>query len=112
MTNQEKYKTAEERDKAFKASCIAQENCSQCPIKTSSIRCQFLWLEQEVSRLAPCPFCGGEARFVRMVEGQFGDEDNGFVKCLKCGIEQPCANTRSRAIAAWNRRTKKKGAAK
>lgn len=61
------------------------------------------------TELKPCPFCGGIARFVCTKEGQFGDEDDGFVRCLLCGIEQPCINTRSRAIAAWNRRNKTKG---
>ena len=52
--------------------------------------------------LKPCPFCGGEAKYME-IKDFFVSR---FVTCAKCGIETPrnCLN-RKDAIKRWNRRT-------
>jgi len=50
------------------------------------------------SKPLPCPFCGGEARYIGM--GSFGR----MVEC-PCGAELwPGARNEAKTIAAWNRR--------
>lgn len=45
MTNQEKYKTAKEREAAFLKFCNAQE-CVHCPLSNNDEDdCRYLWLE-------------------------------------------------------------------
>ena len=47
MTNEQKYKTAEERAKAFKKFCDNTQ-CSQCPYKGESrLVCPMYWLADE-----------------------------------------------------------------
>lgn len=45
MTNQEKYKTLEERAKAFGEFC--RFNCSNCQLRDSKCSCALVWLELE-----------------------------------------------------------------
>lgn len=52
MTNAEKFKTTEERDKAFGEFCKKVESCWVCPVgelryKRKLRKCCFLWLELE-----------------------------------------------------------------
>lgn len=50
MTNAEKYKTIEERSKAFNELCTSSENCERCPIRSplgSGLHCAFTWLEKD-----------------------------------------------------------------
>ena len=62
MTNEEKYKTAEERVKAFSMFCENQGKCASCPAFGRIGNCHFNWiaLEAEEEKPMPCPFCGGE----------------------------------------------------
>jgi len=61
------------------------------------------------TRLKPCPFCGGAAKFTDLgIEGDFEDWD---VECCDCGIimiapgeEDGCVTTKEEAAAVWNRR--------
>ena len=52
ITNEEKYKTAEERIKAFKKFCTSYKSCVDCPLKKllpiNYTGCKFFWLELEV----------------------------------------------------------------
>lgn len=49
-----------------------------------------------MTKLKPCPFCGGEAA----IEGiQYF-----IVKCTECGAETRGDKPKARAIAQWNRR--------
>ena len=52
-------------------------------------------------KLLPCPFCGGEARYMEIKDFFI----QRFVTCTKCGIETPrnCLN-RKDAIKRWNTR--------
>lgn len=47
MTNTEKYKTAKEREEAFRKFCGAS-GCNTCPVRQSEmISCRFAWLDLE-----------------------------------------------------------------
>lgn len=114
MTNEEKYKTPEERQEAFEAFCESQchDNmpCSKC-CKLRNYKgkasCEYLWLtlEAEEEPLA-CPFCGGDN--IDIFETDFGQYDEPYqfaVKCKSCGA-LVSAKDKDDAIAAWNRRAK------
>lgn len=53
-----------------------------------------------MDELKPCPFCGSLK--IEMIKIDCTNE--WFLRCEKCGIEQPLYNARSKAIKAWNRR--------
>lgn len=56
--------------------------------------------EMIVEELKPCPFCGGEARFVR------GDVFNSHsVQCMKCHCFSPSLWTKEECTKEWNTRT-------
>lgn len=44
MTNAEKYKTPEERSKAFDEYCLATK-CDECPCQIVPASCEYVWLE-------------------------------------------------------------------
>lgn len=101
MTNAEKYRTAEEQTKAFRAYCSARK-CTECPnydhITTRG--CGFAWLElEEKTPLHPCPFCGGEADVFRVGSSV-------FVSCRGCGATPYTTDTEDKAIELWNRRAR------
>ena len=104
MTNEEKYKTPEERNEAFSRFCGGANGCSPCPLgKTLPTRCHFSWLalEAEEEKPLPCPFCGGEC------VAHHDDERVGYaVFCLECKANSRAYTTKADAIAAWNRRVK------
>lgn len=110
MTNEEKYKTAEERQEAFCAFC-RPKMCYECPCykringnKRPHCILRWLALEAEGEKLMPCPFCGGEAEVFSSpyYHKRFA------VRCNdnRCDV-RPCteyAKDINDAIAAWNRR--------
>ena len=49
MTNQEKYKTTDERERAFIKFC-SESTCSTCPLDIPG-DCRYLWLELEALKL-------------------------------------------------------------
>lgn len=53
-----------------------------------------------MSKLKPCPFCGGKPQLVILdIDREY------FVECLKCKVEQGhCYKSAKNAIIAWNRR--------
>lgn len=55
--------------------------------------------------LKPCPFCGGDAKFVEMYVHK--DEIRGFVKCAKTKpcCEQSVIALKDYAVKRWNIRT-------
>lgn len=102
MTNEEKYKTPEERNKAFHRFCKSVNDCSVCPLgKVPNLRCPFAWLalEAEEEKPLPCPFCGRNA----VCDRTPGISPN--VRCTGCGA-LIYRDTLVDAIAAWNRRVK------
>ena len=63
MTNEQKYKTADERNDAFNEWCFSRD-CKTCKLKwhngfDGGARCRFYWLalEAEEKKTDPCPFC-------------------------------------------------------
>lgn len=110
MTNLEKYKTAQDREMAFRWFCKAH-HCEACPL--SDFRgssefcplhygCVLKWLEMEAEEeLLPCPFCGGKASAV-----DSGVSIAAHVRCDNCHSSSGDYDTKEEAIAAWNRRAK------
>lgn len=107
MTNGEKYKTAKERQMAFKQFCKSHV-CAGCPFYDSRAMhgCIFNWLEMEAEEeLLPCPFCGGKARVLSSIGSEcFGVQCNNG-KCKVSPITDFTADIND-AIASWNRRAK------
>lgn len=106
MTNEEKYKTPEERMDAFDAFCDQYKTCKDCRLFTvirhgGRSGCVFNWLalESEEEKPLPCPFCGYQAPYLHM------DGERWLVDCGACG-GRIFRSTRDSAIAAWNRRAK------
>lgn len=106
MKNEQKYKTVDERIKAFdewrrKIKC---EGCSQlcdtCKAGPSADVCGFKWLSLEADdeKIESCPFCGAECRV----------ESDAFLANVTCNSDS-CFyksgefRTREEAIAAHNR---------
>lgn len=103
MTNEQKFKTPEERNKAFHRYCKSVNDCSACPLgRMPMLRCTFAWLalEAEEDKPLPCPFCGSEAQVVIIAPTGV------YVRCKECGAFVATFNTKADAIAAWNRRAK------
>lgn len=106
MTNEQKFKTPEERNEAFHRFCANVNDCSICPLgKTPGLRCPFAWLALEAKEeLLPCPFCGGDAEVV--VTNPISISKCAYVRCKECRVlSMPC-DTKDEAIATWNRRVK------
>lgn len=69
----------------------------------------------EMEKLKPCPFCGGEAKFVDNGDDNPNDGEpfeDWAVECVNCGIlmvpngkGDGSTTTRIEAAAEWNRRT-------
>ena len=101
MTNQEKYKTAKEREQAFLQFCRPSD-CNECPLGESNVVCVLNWLEMEVKEeLLPCPFCGGKAS-----ASDSGVSVAAYVRCDNCHSSSGDYDTKEEAIASWNRRAK------
>ena len=77
MTNEQKYKTAEERFNAF------HKKCGSCGVticdRIKVINCLNNWLALEAEeKPEPCPFCNGETEIVSCNGGI-------QVRCTHCG---------------------------
>lgn len=111
MTNQEKYKTAKEREDEFRQFCKSHRVCEACPLfevrraynaYSFQYGCLLKWLEIEVEEeLLPCPFCNGTP--LRCHDGTLGVY---YVRCCDCGSMTKDFTTKDEAIAAWDRRAK------
>lgn len=103
MTNEEKYKTPEERAKAYFAFCSRHQNagiCLGCPALQEVGICVLNWLALDADEEPiPCPFCGGKATLYEVA----GVKPH--VQCNACRVSM-YGDTRIEAIAAWNRRAK------
>ena len=104
MTNEQKYKTPEERDSAFNEWCFNRD-CESCNLKAHNgfdvgARCRFYWLalEAEEEKPEPCPFCGN--KYLAITK----DGNNLWsVSCTACLYESRHHADRDTAIAAHNR---------
>lgn len=102
MTNAEKYKTAEERARAWKEFCH-KRHCLPCPaykMANGNLICNFAWLdlEAEEDTLMPCPFCGSKDVSIRESINNFW-----FVECNVCTAKSAQNVTKENAIATYNR---------
>ena len=52
--------------------------------------------------LKPCPFCGCD----KLELSKLVDDDEWFVSCTQCAVQQIADHTRERAIDKWNTRIK------
>ena len=111
MTNAEKYKTAEERIKAYASFCDNRRNCECCPAHTENAYplCIFRWLELDADKekLLPCPFCEGKAYVYTYLLYNVQ-----AIRCAKCGASSGNYDTETEAIEAWNKRVPPKEEAK
>lgn len=99
MKNGEKYKTAEERVKAFgkwchstsRSDCYKFENCETCA---------FSWLDMEAGeeKSMPCPFCGNINSLHVVVDCQ----NHAQIRCT-CGYHGAWYDDNETAIEEHNR---------
>lgn len=103
-TNAEIYKTAKEREIAFRHFCRSSRDCDGCSIRYSTGKCEFLWLELEAkySRLSQCPFCGTED--IRVYSESNSDGKLFWARCCGCGAMSEKVKTKLDAIKGWNKR--------
>lgn len=101
MTNEQKYKTAEERYNAYIKYCGSRQ-CEVCALRdkrSEALTCAFDWLslEAEDEKPEPCPFCGRDTgTMARHFAG-------GFCVACECGYTSLFRETGAEAIAAHNR---------
>ena len=91
MTNEEKYKTVEERVKAF----LAKREMSSIATLIANEFAHWLALEVEEERPEPCPFCGANCEVIGAI--------NHRVKCSGCNYESIMYIDKEKVIAAHNR---------
>lgn len=107
MRNEEKYKTAEERGEAFELFCDSMHKkhisgpCPSCPAFGGPCAFNWLALECEDEKPLPCPFCGGNASVIEVM-----NYTAVAVRCDSCHATSGNYDTKAEAIAAWNRRVK------
>ncbi len=113
MTNGQKYKTAEERVKAFGEFC-KNEFCDQCnhldcklhKQGSEILRCYDWWLALEFEdEIEPCPFCGEKCELHEIWDNEMNRSAGFDVRCTMCRYRSPEASQYdgSDAIAAHNR---------
>ena len=103
MTNEQKYKTADERNRAFNEWCFNRD-CESCKLRSHNslggVGCRFYWLAleaEEDEEPEPCPFCGGTTEVITDEQGYYG------VSCIHCGYTSERYRQSIYAIAAHNR---------
>ena len=103
MTNEQKYKTPEERSREFGEWCFSRD-CRSCKLRSHNSfggdGCRFYWLalEAEEEKPEPCFFCGN--KYLAITK----DGNNLWsVSCTACLYESRHHADRDTAIAAHNR---------
>ena len=59
-----------------------------------------------MSELKPCPFCGGEAKYVELYYNKENESSRGYIRCAKivpC-VAQPNVRSKEYVYKKWNRR--------
>ena len=97
MTNEQKYKTAEERFNAFYKKCGSCRVTICDRIKVINCLNNWLTLEAEEEKPEPCPFCGGTTEVITDEQGYYG------VSCIHCDYTSERYEESIYAIAAHNR---------
>lgn len=98
MTNEQKYKTAEERFNAFYKKCCSCGVTICGHIKVINCLNNWLAIEAKEEKPEPCPFCNGKTEIVSCNGGI-------QVRCTHCGYtsEGYREGKENEAIAAHNR---------
>lgn len=98
MTNEEKYKTPAEREKAFAEYCQKEICWRSCFYPRHQCLLRWLALEVEEEKPLPCPFCGDETWVGCATR-------NGLVYrsvACRCGYTSICHIKDSDAVACHN----------
>lgn len=115
MTNEQKYKTIEERVSEFQRFCYKQEECTKCAAvnnEGTKSFCAFRWLALEAEEEPePCPFCEGKcsAETVKTEDLETGEVCSEIsVLCygkdgVGCGYQSKFFTEEAEAISAHNR---------
>lgn len=99
MTNAEKFKTAEERHKAYEIHCESLRS-----LNIAILHDKFEWLELEYGvALLTCPFCGGNARIIDLTDHEIKSYQ---IRCSDCMCKTESRVSLHSAVNAWNRRVK------
>ncbi len=69
-------------------------------MRSSEVFRRILWEALAPTDLKPCPFCGNAEPILDCLT----DDDEYFVHCPSCDIQQIANHTRDDAISEWNRR--------
>ena len=88
MTNEQKYKTPEERNEAFEVFCHSHRTrCSTCKLNNHCGNCKFEWLARDAADGDPmhCPFCKGAT----VIEEDYLYKPQRHVICPLCGYHSP-----------------------
>ena len=105
LTNEQKFRTAEERARAFGEFCEKWEVCRDCKARcgrnesrifTSECMAHWLALEAEEEKPEPCFYCGGDTTVCE-------HSPHFDVECEHCGYVSALCSSRSRAIDKHNR---------
>lgn len=103
QTNEQKYKTAEERNDAFNEWCFNRD-CESCELKAHKFDggagCRFYWLalEAEEKKIEPCFYCGNKHIAITK-----NGNNHWSVSCRDCLYESLHHMNRDTAISAHNR---------
>ena len=103
-TNEERFRTPDERNAAFKEWCLNRD-CESCELKSHNgfAGCEFYWLALEAEEeTEPCFYCGSEMHY-RVERRNFTDRH--WLECTnsKCGFESAKYESKADAISAHNR---------
>ena len=105
ITNEQKYKTIDERVSAFHEWCNKQM-CNHRD-KCTSARCAYNWLalQAEEEKPEPCYGCGSpltdfDIAYKSEQEGQYSGYS---YHCVKCGFRTPYFRSKDELVAAHNR---------
>lgn len=69
-------------------------------MRSSEVFRRILGEALEPASLKPCPFCGNTEPILDCLT----DEDDYFVRCPSCEVQQIASDTRDSAVSQWNRR--------
>lgn len=102
MTNFEKYKTAEERVKAFEDWWNIRGGCGNC-VLLNKANCALYWLdlEAEEEKPLPCPYCGSNT--VITSHDTVCHVNKYCIECTECSYRSEKKFQKEGAIAAHNR---------
>ena len=118
MKNEEKFKTPEERQKAFEAYCDEQKSCRSCPIdemhRNGYCACEFIWQSLEYQEpKQDLPFkvdVGRTTTAIRRTDTQeviFSENHMIYKNALEIS-HRKCDQLNAAALA-WHERMKEEG---